>query len=270
MKLPSIAIPVLLLSATCLVAQEKPASPAPDKPMLAAPIRISLLAIGDPPQPRFSIAADGRRFEDGPPADYPPGTVFVRDKSEKESDFKEISLGLNAATGYVTYKGESTLNLYRAKAEDAKNLYASLPIPQLNADMTIMLTRNASKKSWETEPKARFFDNSLTSFPLDSARFVNLSTVSIRVVVGSEPVFEILPGAARVVRLQRSEQGILSYRIAAALDGKIFPLADTATTYTPDTRINLVAYNADGEDRSQPVKIIRYFERPPQIVAKKD
>ncbi|MEO5916321.1 MAG: hypothetical protein ABIS50_18935 [Luteolibacter sp.] len=270
MKFPLSAITILVISTALLKAQNKTASPEQDKPLLAAPIRISLLAVGDPPQPHFDVTTEKRTLQETPASDYPPSKVFLRDRSEKEKAFKEVSLGLNAATGYVVYKGESTLNLYRGETGDEKGLYASLPIPELHADMTIMLTRNTSKKSWETDPKARFFDNSLTSFPQDSARYVNLSSVPIRVVNGKDPVFEIAPGGFRVVPLQRSEQGILAYRIAAAVDAKIFPIADTATTYTPDTRINLVAYNADGENKTQPVKVIRFFERPPQVAEKKE
>lgn len=259
--LSSSALCLLLILAPGLVAQEQTDSP---------PIRISLVAVGDPPQPKFIVRGDKRELVENSAADYPPGKLLVKEKNSKGEKFKELTLGLNTPTGYVTYQGEPVMNLYRADQGAAPTTpYVSFPIPKLNVDMTILLTRDRRKDSWESGPIAKFLDNSLQSFPNDSVRYINLSAVPVRIVSGTEKIFELKPGEVKIINLPRSIQGVLSYKIAASVDGRIFPLSDSATTYTPDSRINLIAYNADGVDRAQLVKIARFFERPPEPPAKK-
>jgi hypothetical protein len=226
--------------------------------------RISLLAIGDPPQPRFEFRDDRRHLLETPAGDSPPGEVLVRQKKGKEEWFKAVPLGLNSPTGYITYRGEKNLVLFREDAEKRRSEFARIALPPLRDDLTLLLLRDRASKSWEKEPRVYYFDNSLSAFPNDSVRLINLSSVPVRARINEGTAFELAAGGHKIVGIPRKDQGILGYRIAAVVDGQLYPLVDTATTTMPDTRFNLIVYNTDSGNPRTPVDIASYFERPPQ------
>lgn len=250
-------------AALCIAAVSTPVLRAQDAERVET--RISLLAIGDPPQPRYEIRDDFRHLVEGATGDHPPPEVVVREKRGERESFQTVPLGLNTPTGYVTYRGERSLVLLREDAEGGRSEFATLAIPPLRADLTIFLLRNRRSNSWAEAPDARFFDNGFDAFPKDSVRLVNLSTVPIRAQVNDDRVRQINAGQSALVRIPREDQGILTYRIAAVVENEIVPLIDTATTTMPDTRFNLVVYDSDGSDARAPVNIAQYFERPPQV-----
>jgi hypothetical protein len=224
--------------------------------------RISVLAIGDPPQPRFVIRDDRRHLLDTAPSDHPPAEILVREKRGGNESFKAVPLGLNSPTGYITYRGEPKLVLLRENGSGERDEFANIALPDLRNDLTIFLLRNRTTKSWASSPSVHYFDNGLEAFPNDSVRLVNLSTVPIRAQINDARVFPLEVGRSTIVRIPRQDQGILSYRIAALVDEKVHPLIDTATTTMPETRFNLIIYNSDGDGAQRPVNIASYFERP--------
>jgi hypothetical protein len=246
--------------------------------MLAAPstvaerpkeiqIQISVIAVGDPPQPRYEIRDDRRHLLHTPASEHPPGEILVREKRSDNESFKAIPLGLNTPTGTITYRGESTLLLYRDDLDDKRSEFASLALPELRDDLTIFLVRNRSAKSWERPPHVYYYDNSLTAFPNDSTRLINLSAVPVRARINEGRVLDVAPGQHAIVRIPRNDQGILSYRVAAIRGEDLLPLIDSATTTMPDTRFNLFIYNSDSAYARAPVNIASYFERPVHQVA---
>jgi len=96
---------------------------------------------------------------------------------------------------------------------------------------------------------------------------MNFTRLPIRVEAMGK-VFDLQSQATQLVQLPHAEQGILTYRAAALVNEQIVPLVDTATTYPADTRVNLVAYEADGKDKRQPVKVMLYTELPYKDPAK--
>jgi hypothetical protein len=257
MKLPLIPIASVLVGAGITIAAH-----ADNAEKIET--RISLLAIGDPPQPRYEIRGDRRHLLETAAADYPPPQVLVHEKNGKREAFKTVPLSLNTPTGYVTYRGERTLVLLREEPDSTRSEFASLILPPLRNDLTVLLLRDRRTKSWATPPEARFFDNGFEAFPNDSVRLINLSTVPIRAQVNDGSVRQIKAGQSVIIRIPRADQGILSYRIAALVENEVFPLIDTATTTMPDTRFNLITYNSDNAEIRTPVNIAQYFERPPQ------
>lgn len=225
-------------------------------------IRISLVAIGNPPQPRFEIRDDRRHLVDTPVSEYPPPEIVLRESRRNTERFRSVPLGLNAPTGTILYRGGRTLDLFRDDQGASRSGFVSLTLPETRNDLTVFLTRNRSSKSWEREPQAHYFDNGLSAFPNDSVRVINLSSVPIRTRINDGRVFQVRAGGSNVVRITRKDQGILAYQIAAVLGEEVFPLIDTATTAMPDTRFNLVVYNSDSSDARAPVDLTSYFERP--------
>ncbi|MFM7181399.1 MAG: hypothetical protein ACKO2G_08050 [Verrucomicrobiales bacterium] len=226
--------------------------------------RISILAIGDAPQPRFEFRDDRRHLLETPAADSPPGEVLVRQKKGKEESFNAVPLGLNSPTGYITYRGERNLVLFREDAAKKRYEFARIALPEMRDDLTLLLLRNRTSKSWEKEPRVYYFDNGLGAFPNDSVRVINLSAVTVRARINEGTTFDLAAGGHKIIGIPRKDQGILSYRVAAVAEEKIFPLVDTATTTMPDTRFNLIVYATDSGNPRTPVDIASYFERPPQ------
>jgi hypothetical protein len=226
--------------------------------------RISLMTIGNPPQPRYMIRDDRRHLLDTAATEYPPAEVTVREKRGKDVSFKSVPLGLNSPTGYITYRGERNLVLFREDSGKERLEFASLTLPEHTGDMAIFLLRNRKSKSWEKEPDIHYFDNSLAAFPNDSVRLVNLSTIPVRAQINDGRVFQLDVGRSTVVNIPRKDQGILTYSIAAVVDDKIHSLIDTSNTTMPDTRFNIIVYNSDSADSRMVVDVTSYFERPRQ------
>jgi hypothetical protein len=251
-----------LLSA-CFLFSGTAATPA-QQPSDRVETRISVLAIGDPPQPRYVIRDDRRHLLDTAPAEHPPAEVVVREKRGEKESFKTIPLGLNSPTGYVTYRGERKLVLFREDHGGERGEFANITLPDLRNDLAVFLLRNRKTKSWAETPDIHYFDNGLVAFPKDSVRLVNLSTIPVRAQINQGGVFQLAAGRSSVVRIPHAHQGILSYRIAAVVGEQVHPLIDTATTTMPDARFNLIVYNSDSAHARMPVDIASYFERPPQ------
>jgi hypothetical protein len=224
--------------------------------------RISLIAVGDPPSPEYSIQ-DGKRVlgktvED----DYPPSLLYVKDKSE----FKQVCLGLNFPAEPIRHPGGEHFVLFESK-EEKKESFLRVAVPAANDDLTVFLVRNNATGSWRQKPVARVFRNGLDAFPLNSLRVLNFSRLQIK-VNALQKAFSVDSKESRVIPLPPSEQGILPYKIAVEVEGKLFMVADTAITYPMNGRINLVAYESDGNDKRQPVRVLNYFELPYRAPAK--
>lgn len=256
-------IPLLCACLTMAAATRAHAEPEPEE----IETRISVLAIGDAPQPRFVFRDDRRHLLDTPASEHPPGEVLVREKRGGDESFKAVPLGLNSPTGTITYRGERNLILYREDGENGRSEFAKIALPELRDDLTILLLRNRTSKSWDKAPLAHFYDNGFTAFPKDSVRVINLSTVPVIARINEKNSFQLAAGRSSVVRIPREDQGILSYRLAAVLGEEMLLLMDTATTTMPNTRFNLIIYNSDAEGKRMPVDVASYFERPVQEAA---
>lgn len=228
--------------------------------------RISVVAIGDPPLPGYEMRGGLRHVFDTPVSEHPPSVIYVRQKGGDNGPFKPVSLGMNIPTGYITYRGERKLVLYGEGKDAEKSEFASIEIPELRDDLTIMFVRDHVSKSWDKAPRIHAFDNSLVAFPNDSVRVINLSRVPIRASINQDHVFQLAVGRSKVIRIPRVDQGILSYAAVAVVGKELLPLIDTATTTMPDTRFNLVIYDSDGAHARKPVNLTFYFERPPEVV----
>lgn len=241
-----------------LPAQTPADSAKPDSPRP----RISLIAVGDPPSPEYSIA-DGKRvlgktLED----DYPPSLLYMKDKSE----FKQVCLGLNFPTEPVRHPGGDSLVLFDSK-NDKKESFLRVEVPAVNEDLTVFLVRNSATRSWRQKPVAKVLRNGLEAFPLNSLRVINFSRLQIK-VNAHQKAFAVEPKETRLVPLPPAEQGILPYKVAVEVDGKLFMVTDSAITYPMNGRINLVAYEADGKNKDQPIRVMNYFELPYRAPAK--
>lgn len=227
--------------------------------------RISVLAIGDPPLPRYEMRNDMRHVLETPAAEHPPGRLYVRNRDRDGESFKELTLGINIPMGYITYRGQRKLVLYRDDGDSGKTEFTSLELPELRDDLTVFLLRERRSRSWLQRPTVRYFDNSQAAFPNDSVRLINLSSVPVLASINGDQPRRLAAGRSVVVRIPRQEQGVLAYKVAAEIEEQLQPLLDSAITTMPDTRFNLVIYDSDGAHARSPVNIAFYFERTPEL-----
>jgi len=244
-------------------AQTAPAaSGTPDSSKKVEP-RVSLVAIGDPPSPDYTVKGDRRQLSVTPESEYPPTPLYVKIKGE----FKPVSLGLNTPAETLKSPGGGNMELFGTK-DGTGPAFATVPIPPNPEDLTIFFVRNGTTKSWRLQSLFEVYENGLKAFPKDSVRIMNFARVPVRVQTMEGQWFEVPAFSqgnhtnTRLVPLPHSEQGIFSYRAAVLGKEGPIPIADTATTYPVDARINLVIYEADGRDKHQPVKVAVYFELP--------
>lgn len=223
-------------------------------------LRVSIIAIGDSPTPSFKMEGGKRSLIEVPESEYPPNPLYVEDKKEKK--LKPLSMGMNTPGDPIKHPGTSELELFEKKGADAPpQSFIKVALPPVNEDLTIFVVRNPSTKSWRSTPIPRVYRNGLAAFPLNSARLINFSRLPIRAEVMGK-VIDVAPMGTSIVPLPKSEQGTMPYKAAAMSNNQVLPLANTAMSYTPDSRINLVAYESDGTEKRQPVKFMTYFELP--------
>jgi len=225
--------------------------------------RISLVPIGDVPEPKYDLTPDGKRvFKETPESETPPLLLYYREGGK----LTPLNLGLNSPAATIRYDGAPELSLFATPKAGAEP-FIKVAIPATKEDTTVFMVRNPETKSWRKAPLVKVYENGLKSFPKNSLRILNFSKVPITFqamkgeatdVPASTPAADV----PHLVPLPPAEQGILQYKITTRGEGAPVVIAETATTYPADARINLVAYDVDGDDKTKPVKIVVYFELP--------
>lgn len=224
-------------------------------------LKISLLAVGDQPEITLTTTAKGSFYNDPPESEVPPNQLFVKEKGQ----FKAFPLVLNTAMEPIAHPGGAELKLYVTESDatdESKESFVKIPLPKEKADLTIFLRRNPATRNWRINPQAVPFKNDLISFPLNSARVINFSSVVARVKLG-DAIFELGSLASRIVKYPSDSKGVMKYMIG--VHGKDGPLmvADNAKSYYPNTRMNFVVYDSDRKDREGQFSHVIFMERPP-------
>lgn len=223
---------------------------------------ISLLAIGDRPEITLTATKTGDFYNKPPESEVPPGKLFVKDKNE----FKVFVLGLNTPVNPISHPGNTELKLYMDQSEvndSKKEAYIKIPLPKEKVDLTVFLLRNPESGNWRTKPRALPFKNDLVSFPLNATRVINFSSTAIRVKIGAS-IFDLGASESRIVAYPTASQGILEYKIGTKAKEGFQQIADSANSYFPGTRMNLIVYDSDGKKRRAPVEHTIFMERTRQ------
>lgn len=249
---------------TPLTAQ-KPVGETPKK------IRVSLLAIGDLPPIKYKDTDKGPVFIEPPKEDVPPPLLFVKSKDKSEG-FDQLNLGLNTPMQAIEYPGGKPLVIYEDKesakasessGSDGKKPFLVLAMPEGATDITVILARNLQSKSWRTPPRVYAFKNDIASFPADSVRVINLSSHPVKGRLGGNRNFDLKPTSNELSSLilpANAEKRVLPYQIAGGVDGKAVILANTATSFYPGSRLNIVIYDGDGKDYAGVLRISVFAE----------
>lgn len=248
----------------CLAGLHVRAQESPDAPRSAAS-QISLLAVGALPEITLTDTEKGSFYNEPPESEIPPGLLFVKEKSE----FKTFMLELNTPMEPILHPGGTMLRLFQNKsdAEDPqKEAFVQIPLPKEKVDLTVFLLRNPATRNWRVKPLAVPFKNDLVSFPLNSTRIINFSSVPIRVQTG-KTVFDLGVRESRILPYPTMSKGILEYKIGARIKERALLIADAAKSYYPGTRMNLIAYDADGTQRKHPIDHVAFVERTREKLA---
>lgn len=253
-----------------LMAQEAPEAIEGDKKKLI----ISLLAVGDLPPIKYEATASGPVFIEPPKEDFPPPILYVKNK-EKQGGFDQLRLGLNAPMPPIFHPGGKTLYIYEDKGaavserpeSGPKQSYLKVGLPDEMVNLTVILARNPSSKSWRTTPRSYTFKNDLASFPKDSVRVINLSRNPVKGLLGAT-IFGLTPSGADLsykVLPVAAKQNVLAYQVVGGIQGKAVPLANTATSFYGGTRLNMVIYDGDSKDTAGAMKVCLFAELPPVV-----
>jgi hypothetical protein len=185
------------------------------------------------------------------------------------SEFKVCVLVLNTPVDPISHPGNTELNLYMDKSDandSKKEAYIKIPLPKEKVDLTIFLLRNPESGNWRIKPRAVPFKNDVVTFPLNATRVINFSKAAIRVKVGAS-TFDLGVSESRIVPYPTVSQGTLEYKLGTKTKEGFLLFAESADSYYPGTRMNLVIYDSDGKKRRGPVEYVSFFERVRQTPA---
>lgn len=225
--------------------------------------KISLIAFGTPPMPRFVIKGGMRELVDiKDDGSFPPQVLFL----QKGKEMISVPLALNSATKPFDLPAtSSTLELLRrtGSGEDAR--YHSFlnfgALPEFQ-DLTVLICRRSPKVSWHESPKIRILKNDLEAFPLRTIRAVNLSSAEVGIRV--EGIWtKIRSGASMLIPMNSGKDFVVYDAASQGKDGETIPLARSQTLRVlPEDRANLIFYDNDGIDQpDRPIKLLSYSEQ---------
>lgn len=233
-------------------------------------VKISLLAIGDLPPILYKDTAKGPVFIDPPKKDTPPPLLFVKSKDSKDG-FAQLGLGLNTPMPPIVQKSRDSLTIFEDKAsaqgdeDSAKTPYLNINLPDEGDHFTVILARNPQTKNWRTKPRNFVLKNDPLTFPPNSVRLINLSRYPIKGQLAGASSFSLLPAgdhlSGKIVPV-KSNQQVLTYKFAGNIKKNVVILADTATSFYPGTRLNIVFYDGDGEGSQDKLRFCLFSESP--------
>lgn len=260
----SLVFPATLLS-ICIAMAVPPAAPETTTSREDAFTSVSLVAVGDPPDPRFKIANSRMKLQNVPEAEYPPTLLHVPKPDEKDKT-DMITLGLNLPGQQVKLKGTNSLRLMEAMVTGGETTYkewTTVKLPVMNEDLAVFLYRSSPGASWRNSPRAIVLRNGPQAFPAHHVRLINLSRKTLLFQLENAKTLSLGPMEFRVVPAGQGEY--YSYSVAYKEGDKLQIVArQQACCMRADSRINLVAYESDTAVKCGrlPVTLRRFNELP--------
>lgn len=225
--------------------------------------KISLIALGTPPMPRFVIRNGMRELVDiKDDGSFPPQVLFL----QKGKEMIPVPLALNSATKPFDLPAPSSaLALLRRTGDGEEARYHTFldcgALPEF-LDLTILICRRSPKTSWHEFPKTRILKNDLGAFPLQTIRVVNLSSAEAGIRVEGTWM-KIHSGGSLLIPMSSGKDYVVYDAASQGKDGQAIPLARSQTLrLLPEDRANLIFYDNDGVDQSdRPIKLLSYPEQ---------
>ena len=252
-------LPICFVLASPLVAQNA----STDTP--GAFTSVSLVAVGDPPEPRFMIAGSKMKLQSVPEAEYPPTMLYVP-KADEKGKKDLITLGLNLPGKQVKLKGTKSLCLMESiesGGETAYREWTTVKLPVMNEELAVFLYRSGPSSSWRKSPQSMVLRNGPLAFPARHFRLVNLSKRVLTFRIEDATAFSLQPMEVKV--LPAGQREYCSYS-AAYKDGENLKIVaqQQACSMHADSRVTLVAYDSDTAAKSgrPPVTLRRFYELP--------
>ena len=233
-----------------------------------AGIIVSLVAVGDPPDPGFTIANSRRVLADIADSEYPPTLLHVP-KAENKGKPDPITLGLNLPGQPLKLKPTTSLRLMEAIPGGEEITYKDWTTVKLPAgldDLSVFLYRSSPRASWRKSPNAVVLNNNLLSFPARHIRLINFSEKQIAFQIEKSPAIHLAAKQVKIVPAGSAKY--CTYSVAYKDGEEVRIIAQhQACTMHGDTRVNLVAYDTDSATspaRGQgPVNLKCFYELPP-------
>ncbi len=248
----------LLCLAVCLSGTSLSAAPKN-----AAARQVRFLALGELPPFQQEIR-DNVRYELEPPAGSIPPREIVLGFGGKTSEPTPLRLGRISAP-LKAPAGSGPLVLVRRDAAENAEPWLSLTRPE-TGDFLVLLWRDAKQGTWEKVRSLVIPDDAVNA-PAGSVRYVNVSPVTVGIVIGAEKlILEAGKWFARTVavRVEQSFEVLLT-----DTTGSLKRLHSGVVLQNPGERSLVLDYHADGVGQRRPLKVSVQREQAPQAPVRK-
>ncbi len=231
--------------------------PAQDK---AAPRKLRLMAVGDPP-PFQQEYRDGVRHErEAPAGSIPPRQVELSAGAEGG---QPVKLALGETTGTVDIPGEATQVSLRVGGQ----VWHAVNLPE-GGDYLAILLRDPASKKWD-KARSILVPEGAGKFDDGDVRFISLTAVPLRFQITGSAAFEVPPGktVTRKIGAVPGVETAAQYRDPAKGWKKLW---SSALVQNRGERTTVLVYAADGVKPRQPLKLVALRERTAPAVAPPD
>lgn len=232
------------------------------EPEEAAGRKVRFLAVGELPPFRQELRGDVR-YELEPPAGSIPPREVVLGFGGDESEAASLRLGRITAPIKVP-AGVGPLLLKSREAGKEAEPWLNIVRPE-SGDFIVLLWRDPKSATWE-KVRSLVLPDDPVNVPAGSVRVVNISPVSVRILIGSE---RLLLGAGKSFKRILTEKPEQSFQVLLPdVSGNLRSLYSSVITQNPGERSLVLVYRADGEAPRRPLKVTIQREPAPALPKK--
>lgn len=218
---------------------------------------VRFLTVGELPTFR-QIVTDGVRYEQEPPAGSIPPREVLLGFAQDQAMPVPLHLG-RISPPIKAPAGGGELWLRRQDAGGDAEPWLKLARPEAG-DFLVVLWRDAQAGTWD-KVHSLVLPDGASSRPAGAVRFVNVSPVDVRVVIGND---KLVLQAGKSFPRSIPASGEQSFQILLTdRTGNWKPLHSGVITQNRGERSLVLVYRADGESPRRPLKVNVQRERVP-------
>jgi len=217
----------------------------------AAPRKLRLMAVGDPP-PFQQEYRDGVRYErEAPAGSIPPRQVELSAGVEAGEPLK---LALGETTAPVDVPGEAT----QVNLMVGGQMWHAVKLPE-GGDYLVILLRDPESKKWD-KARSILVPEGAGKFDDGDVRFISLTAAALRFEIKGSAAFEVPPGKTitRKLGVVSGVETVGQYRDPEKGWKKLW---SSALVQNRGERTTVLVYAADGVKPRQPLKLVASRER---------
>jgi hypothetical protein len=227
------------------------AADLPAQDTTAAPRKIRLIAVGDPP-PFQQEYRDGVRHEsEAPPGSIPPRQVEL---SASAGSKETVKLALGETTPPIEVPGEAA----RVSLQAGGQVWHAVNLPE-GGDYLVILLRDPGSKKWD-KARSILVPEGAGKFDEGDIRFISLTAAPLRFQIKGAAAFEVPAGKTitRKLGVATGAETLAHYRDPEKGWKKLW---SSALIQNRGERTTVLVYAADGINPRQPLKLVALREK---------